>query len=64
METHPASMYKSKSKALGLYTNDQTRGEFRKLYPIIKDVITLPEYIQSVLSEGEIVQRKELFANS
>ena len=57
-ETHPASMYKSKSKALELYTNDNTRAEFRKLYPVIKTVITLPEFIQSVLSEGEVVQRK------
>jgi hypothetical protein len=59
-ETHPASMYKSKSKALELYTNDTTRPEFRKVYPVIKDVITLPEYIQSVLSEGDVVQRKSL----
>lgn len=57
-ETHPASMYKSKSKALDLYTNDTTRDEFRRLFPVIKKVITLPEYIQSVLSEGEVVQRK------
>lgn len=57
-ETEPASMYKSKSKALELYTSDATRAEFRKLYPVIKDVITFPEYIQSVLSEGEVVQRK------
>ncbi|MGI8980056.1 MAG: AIPR family protein [Pirellulaceae bacterium] len=56
-ETHPASMYKSKSKALELYTSDTTREEFAKLYPVIKDVITLPEYIQSVLSDGETVQR-------
>jgi hypothetical protein len=59
-ETHPAAMYKSKSRALELYTNDSTRGEFQKLYPVIKDVITFPEYIQSALSGGEIVQRKSL----
>lgn len=57
-ETHPASMYKSKSKALELYTNDNTRPEFRKLYPVIKKVITLPEFIQATLSAGEVVQRK------
>jgi hypothetical protein len=51
-------MYKGKNKALELYTSDATRAEFRKLYPVIKDVITLPEYIQSVLSEGDVVQRK------
>jgi len=57
-ETHPASMYKSKSKALELFTNDNTRVEFRKLYPVIKDVITLPDYIQSVLSDGDVVRRQ------
>jgi hypothetical protein len=59
-ETEPASMYKSKSKALELYTNDGTRGEFRKLFPVIKEVITLPEYIQSLMSEGDVIQRKSL----
>jgi hypothetical protein len=54
-ETHPASMYKSKSKALELYTGEATRPEFRKLFPVIKDVITLPEYIQSVYSGGDVV---------
>jgi hypothetical protein len=57
-ETHPASMYKSKSKALELYTNDNTHSEFQKLYPVIKDIVTLPEYIQSVMSDGEVVPRK------
>jgi hypothetical protein len=59
-ETHPASMYKSKSKALDLYTNDSTRPEFEKLYGVVKDVITLPEYIQSALSDGKIVPRKSV----
>jgi hypothetical protein len=61
-ETHPASMCKSKSKALELFTNDATRPEFRKLYSVIKDVITLPEYIQSLLSEGDVVPRRS-FSN-
>jgi hypothetical protein len=47
----PSSMYRSKEKALQLFINDEV-GEFKKLYPIIKDVITFPEFIQSSLSEN------------
>ncbi len=47
----PSSMYRSKDKALQLFINDGA-GEFKKLYPIIKDVITFPEFIQSSLSEN------------
>ena len=47
----PSSMYRSKDKALQLFINDEV-GEFKKLYPIIKDVITFPEFIQSSLSEN------------
>jgi hypothetical protein len=53
--TQPASMYKSKSKALELYINKDSRGEFRRLYDVIKDVVTFPEYIQAMLSKGELV---------
>jgi hypothetical protein len=56
--THPASMYKSKTKALDLYTNDATRPEFQQLYGVIKDVITLPEYIQSQFSQGQWISAK------
>ncbi len=52
--SQPAGMYKSKGKALRLYTNEDTRSEFRMLYPIIKDVLTLPEFIQSEFSRGNI----------
>jgi len=58
VDTHPASMYRSKTKALELYTNDSTREEFRRLYNVIKDVITLPEYIQSQYSQGTLVPAK------
>jgi hypothetical protein len=37
-----------KAVALQLFINDEA-GEFQKLYPIIKDVITFPEFIQSSL---------------
>jgi hypothetical protein len=47
----PSSMYRSKEKALQLFINDEV-GEFKKLYPIIKDVITFPEFIQSSLSDN------------
>jgi AIPR protein len=57
-ETHPASMYKSKTKALELFTNKSTRGEFSKLFDVIKDVVTLPEYIQSQLSLGGLVETR------
>lgn len=46
----PSSMYRSKDKALQLFINDEA-GEFKKLYPIIKDVVTFPEFIQSTLSD-------------
>jgi AIPR protein len=56
--TQPTSMYRSKGKALDLYTSDATRGEFRKLYGVIRDVITLPEFIQSQYSQGELFKGK------
>lgn len=47
----PSSMYRSKDKALQLFINDSD-DEFKKLYPVIKDVITFPEFIQSSLSQN------------
>ena len=47
----PSSMYRSKDKALQLFINDNA-GEFVKLYPIIRELITLPEFIQSTLSDN------------
>jgi hypothetical protein len=55
----PASMYKSKGKALDLYTNDVTREEFRKLYDVAVDIITLPELIQSEFSQGDAVKGRK-----
>lgn len=57
--TQPASMYKSKGKALDLYTSETTRDEFRKLYDVIGDVVTLPEYIQSQFSLGDAVKGRK-----
>ncbi len=58
--TQPASMYRSKGKALELYTNDTTRGEFRRLHDVMKDVITLPEFIQAQLSTGDLIKGRRL----
>jgi hypothetical protein len=57
--TQPSSMYKSKGKALDLYTNDTTHDEFRKLYSVAADVITLPEFIQSEFSKGDTVKGRK-----
>ncbi len=57
--TQPASMYKSKGKALDLYTNETTHDEFRKLYDVAVDVITLPEFIQSEFSRGDAVKGRK-----
>jgi hypothetical protein len=56
--TQPTSIYKSKGKALDLFTNDATRPEFEKLYNVVRDVITLPEFIQSEFSQGGIIKGK------
>jgi hypothetical protein len=47
----PSSMYRSKDKALQLFINDEA-GEFKKLYPIIREVVTFPEFIQMSLPEN------------
>jgi hypothetical protein len=57
--TQPANMYKSKGKALDLFTNDSTRDEFRRLYDVIADIITMPEFIQSEFSSGERVKGRK-----
>src|SRR5216684_7196343 len=54
----PTSMYKSKGKALDLFTNDATRPEFEKLYGVVRDIITLPEYVQSEFSRGGAIKGK------
>lgn len=56
--TQPTSIYRSKGKALDLYTSELTKPDFRKLYGVIKDVVTLPEFIQSQLSKGDLVKGK------
>jgi hypothetical protein len=59
-EIPPTNMYKSKNKALALYVNEASCMEFRRLYSVIKDVVTLPEYIQHQLSQGGVIENKKL----
>ena len=56
--TQPTSMYRSKGKALDLFTNELTSSEFEKLYGVVADIITLPEFVQSGFSQGDIVKGK------
>jgi hypothetical protein len=56
--TQPASMYRSKGKALDLYTNEVSHEEFKKLYDVAADVVTLPEFIQSEFSKDTGKGRK------
>ena len=55
--TPPATMYRSKGKALDLYSDEATREEFRKLYAVIVDIVTFPEYVESQFS-GNVLQGK------
>jgi hypothetical protein len=55
---HTVSIYKSRGRALDLFTNDTTRPEFEKLYGVAQDIITLPEYIQSEFSRGGAIKGK------
>lgn len=57
--TQPASMYKSRGKALDLYTNETTHHEFQKLYRVAADIVTLPEFIQSEFSKGDAVKGRK-----
>jgi hypothetical protein len=54
----PTQMYRSKGKALDFFTNSESQEEFRRLYSVITDVITLPELIQSEFSRGEMIKGK------
>ncbi len=52
----PAQMYRSKGRALDLFTNNEA--EFRRLYPVAVDIITFPEFIESEFSRGDSVKGK------
>jgi hypothetical protein len=46
----PTSMYRAKEKALQLFLTNQN-DEFTRLYSVIREIVTLPEYIQSALPD-------------
>src|SRR5438094_9566135 len=52
-------MYKSKGEAWARVTRDSTHKEFFKMYDVIKDIIILPEFIESRFSDG-LVDRRSL----
>jgi hypothetical protein len=56
----PVAMYKSKTKALRLYANPESRREFTRLSPVIMDVVSLPEYIQAQFSLGDVLKGRKL----
>lgn len=53
----PTQMYRSKGRALDLTSSD-SHEEFRRLYLVVADVVTLPEFIQSEFSRGEAGKSK------
>jgi hypothetical protein len=56
----PTAMYKSKAKALRLYTNPTTHHEFDPLMgSVLRDIITLPEFIQAEFSRGALVKNRK-----
>lgn len=54
----PIAAYKSKTKALEMYMDTETRERLQKLYPLVIDLITLPEYLESEFSRGIVPGRK------
>ena len=56
--TQPTQMYRSKGKALELFTADNSSVEFERLYDVIVDLVTLPEFIQSEFSHADSKGRK------
>lgn len=56
--TQPTSMYRSKGKALDLFTNNTTKPEFERLYGVVRDVITFPEFVESQFSLGDSTKGK------
>ena len=57
--THPKDMYKSRHKALALFKDPGRRSEFQRLYDVVLDIITLPEFIQAELGSGKILQGRK-----
>ena len=54
----PTQMYRSKGKALDFFTNPESQEEFRRLYSVVTEVVTLPEFIQSEFSRSGVIKGK------
>ena len=56
----PVSVFRSKAQALDLFANEKSRVEFRRLYDVIRDIVTLPEFIEGELVAVDQVKSKQL----
>jgi hypothetical protein len=56
----PTSMYTSQNRAISLYMNPDKRPKFEDLFPVLVDIITLPDRIASLISKGDIVNPRRL----
>jgi hypothetical protein len=54
-------LYKSKGKALKMYIDPKTRQDFLALADVMRDVIFLPEYIESQFSSKENLKTRNRF---
>jgi hypothetical protein len=54
----PYTMYRSRGKSMEMFVNKENHKEFVQLYDVIVDIITLPEFIQSQFSTGNILTGK------
>jgi hypothetical protein len=57
---HPTSFVTSKNRAVKEYLNAESHSEFERLFPVIKDIITLPERLASMISAGDLVNVRKL----
>ncbi len=56
-----SQLYKSKGKALKMYIDPKTRPEFLALEDVMKDVIFLPEFIETQFSSKENMKTRNRF---
>lgn len=59
-KSQPSSMYKSKSKALHLFVDADSKAEFEALYDVAVDIMKLPEFIQAEFSLGGVLKGRKL----
>ncbi len=56
----PTSMYTSQNRAVKMYLDPAYKKNFEELYPLIADIITLPERISSLISTGDLVNVRRI----